>query len=103
MTEYPVSSYAVYVITGTHSTCIQFYEHDKYRGAICFFPNDADLEDAQLDSNGRIILNMRINRLHAVLDIVRNEKPLFLFYDSPNNAGLRTGREIIGDDQLWIT
>ncbi len=103
MTEYPVSSYAVYVITGTHSTCIQLFEHGKDRGAIRFFPDDADLEGAQLDSNGRIILNMRINRLHAVLGIIRHEKPLYIFYDSPTNAGLRSGRETIGDDQIWIT
>ncbi len=103
MTEYPISSYAVYVINGTHSTCIQLYEHGKDRGAIRFVPNDENPEDAKSDSNGKIILSMRINRLHVVLDILRHEKPLYLFYDSPKNAGFRSGRETIGDDQIWIT
>ncbi|MBO1225672.1 MAG: hypothetical protein JYX80_14715 [Candidatus Scalindua sediminis] len=103
MTECPVTSYAVYVINGTHSTCIQFYEHGKDRGAIRFVPNDENPEDAKLDSDGKIILNMRINRLHPVLDIIRHEKPLYLFYADGKNAGLRSGRETIGDDQIWLT
>ncbi len=103
MTEYPISSYAVYLISGTHSTCIQLYEHEHCRGAVRFFPDDANLEDAQLDSEGKIILNMRINRLHSILQVIRNEKPLFIFYESPEKAGIRTGRKTIGDDHMWIT
>ena len=103
MTEYPVDNYAIYVVTGTHRTYIKFFESDNFRGTISFYPNDSSLVDAELDSKGRIHLNMRVNRFHPVLDIIRNEKPLFLFYDSPENAGLRTGRETIGEDKLWIT
>lgn len=103
MKEYPVSSYATYLINGTHLTSIQFFEHGIDRGAIRFFPNDAQLGGAELDSEGRIYLNMRINRLNAALYIVKHEKPLYLFYVDGKNAGLRSGQETIGDDHFWIT
>lgn len=102
MTEYPVSSYAVYVLNGNKTTCIEFYEHSKCRGAMLFIPDSADLEDARLDG-GKIILNQHINTFHAVLDIIRHEKPIYIFYESPTSAGIRTGRETIGDDKIWIT
>jgi len=102
MTEYPISSYAVYVLNGTKATCIEFYEHSNCRGAMLFVSDDASLEDAKLE-NGKIILNQRINTLHAVLNIVRHEKSLYIFYDGPKNAGVRSGRETIGDDKMWIT
>ena len=103
MTEYPVSSYATFLVNGTHLTSIQFLEHGIDRGAIRFFPDDAQLGDAELDSEGRIYLNMRINRLSSVLDIIRHEKPLYLFYVDGKNVGLRSGQETIGDDHFWIT
>jgi hypothetical protein len=102
MTEYPISSYAIYVLNGTKATCIEFYEHSKCRGAMLFVPDNANLEDAKLDK-GKIILNQRINAFHAVLDIVKHEKPIYLFYDDPKSAGIRSGRETIGDDRMWIT
>ncbi len=103
MTEHLIDSYAVYAITGTHRTCIQFFERDIARGSVCFYPDDASLADARLESDGTIHLNMRVNRLYPVLDIVRNERPLYIFYKSPEMAGIRTGRKVIGDDSMWIT
>ncbi len=102
MTEYPISSYAVYVLTGTKATCIEFYEHSNCRGAMLFVPDNVNPEDAKLE-NGRIILQQRIITFHAMLDMVRNEKPIYLFYEGPKNAGVRSGRETIGDDKMWIT
>ena len=103
LTEYVIDSYTVYVLNGTHRTYIQLFERDDFRGTISFYPKDSSLVDAKLDSNGRIHLNMHVNRFHPVLDIIRNEKPLYIYYKSSENAGLRTGRETIGEDQMWIT
>lgn len=103
MTEYPIDSYAVYVISGEHKSLIHFSEADTYRGTIRFFSDENEIEDASMDSDGKIILNMHFNHFHSMLDIIRNEKPLFIFYESPSNAGIRTGSEKIGDDQIWLT
>ena len=103
MKEYPITSYATYIKNGTESTCIQFFEHNRERGAVRFFPEDSELKDAELGSEGKIFLNMRINRLNAVLDILRHQNPLYLFFEDGNNAGLRSKRETVGDDDLWIT
>ncbi len=103
MTEHLIDSYAIYAITGTHRTCIRFFERDILRGSVCFYPDDASLADARLESDETIHLNMRVNRLSPILDIVRHEKPLYIFYNSPEMAGIRSGREAIGDDHMWIT
>lgn len=103
MKEYPVTSYSTCVKSGIGSTCIEFFEHDRDRGGVRFFPDNSDLKDAEFDSEGKIHLNMRINRLNAVLDILRHQKPLYLFFEDGHNAGLRSKRETVGNDDLWIT
>jgi len=41
----------------------------------------------------------RPSQLHAVLDVLRNEKPLVVYYESATNAALRSGVEPIGEEE----
>ncbi|GAX61379.1 hypothetical protein SCALIN_C22_0089 [Candidatus Scalindua japonica] len=103
MKEYSITDYSTSMSNGTDSTSIHFYDNQKARGEIRFFPNETDVKDAEIDANGKIILNMDINRLGTLLDIAQRERNLFLFYADGKRAGLRSGRAKLGDDSISFT
>ncbi len=103
MKEYSITDYSTSMSNGTDSTTIHLFDNQKPRGEIRFFHNETNLKDAEIDSNGKIILNMEINRLGTLLDIAQRERNLFLFYADSKRAGLRSGRAKLGDDSISIT
>jgi hypothetical protein len=109
MAEYPFDSYAVRMWSSRPTTNlspgvavagIYLYEGGKYRGYVYFFPDGTPLAAPVHDAtNGRVFLHLNLSQLEAVLELVREEKPLYVYYLSPTNAALRTGAEPVGEEE----
>ena len=85
---------------GTAVAGIYLYEGNTYRGYVYFFPDGTPLAAPVHDpANGRIFLHFNLSQLHAVTEILRTEKPIYLYYVSPTNAALRTGKEPVGEEE----
>src|SRR5262249_10232137 len=79
---------------------IYFYEGKTYRGYVYFFPDGTQLAPPVLDSaNGLIFLHCNLCQFHAVMEMVRSEKPLYAYYLGPTNAALRSGTEPVGEEE----
>lgn len=59
-------------------------------GWIWFMPDGQTLPAANIDSSGRINLYYSQGRFTTILELLRNEKPIQLFFQSGSEAGLRT-------------
>jgi len=79
---------------------IYFYQGGKYRGRAFFYPDGQTLPDPIHDSNlERIFININLSQFHAIAEILRTEKPLFIYYYGAANAGIRSGREPVGEEE----
>jgi hypothetical protein len=50
-------------------------------------------------ARGGVILHYNVSEMPLVLDILRNEKPISVFWLADNNAGISTGDEPIGEEE----
>jgi hypothetical protein len=109
MAQYMVDGYAVRLWStrpttnlspGTAVAGIYLYEGKTYRGYVYFFPDGTPLAPPVLDSNkGRIFLHFNLSQFHAVMEMLRNEKPVYVYHLSPTNAALRSGKEPVGEEE----
>ncbi|MBC8224590.1 hypothetical protein H8E65_08380 [Candidatus Bathyarchaeota archaeon] len=85
---------------GTAVAGIYLYEGTKYRGYAYFFPDGTPLAPAVLDSvNGRVYVHFNLSQFHAVMEMLRTESPIFVYFVSPTNAALRSGKEPTGEEE----
>ncbi len=88
------------VSLGAAISVIYAYRGETLVGALLFYPETKLLPNARLDPKRDVIfLSYSISQFHAVLDILRNEKPLWLYYRTATDAGLSSGREPIGEEE----
>jgi hypothetical protein len=109
MPEYAVDGYALRLWSSRPTTNlspgvavagIYLYEGTTYRGYLYFFPDGTPLAPPVFDSaNGRIFIHLNLSQFEAVSEIVRTEKPLYVYYQSPTNAALRSGQEPVGEEE----
>jgi hypothetical protein len=79
---------------------IYLYEGGTYRGYLYFFPDGTPLAPPVFDSAaGRIFIHLNLSQLSGVLDLLRYEKPVYVYYYGPTNAALRTGVEPVGEEE----
>ena len=109
MTDYPIDGYALRLWStrpttnlnpGTAVAGVYYYQGGQYRGYMYFFPDGTPLAAPVHDAtNGRVFLHFNLSQLRAVLDVLRNEKPLVVYYESATNAALRSGVEPVGEEE----
>lgn len=109
MAQYNVEEYALRVWStrpttnlspGVAVAGIYLYGEKNYRGYVYFFPDGTPLAPPIHDStDGRVFLHLNLSQFHAVLEMVRTEKPLYVYYQSPTNAGLMSGHEPVGEEE----
>jgi hypothetical protein len=75
------------------------YQNDN-RIATIFFQDD--LKAPHTDRHGQICIYYRMEDLHSVIDMLRNEKPIFLHYKETSKitqAFLTTSKEPVGEGE----
>lgn len=109
MPAYTVDSYAVRMWSsrptsnlspGVAVAGVYLYQGNTFRGYVYFFPDGTQLNDPVIDStNGRVYLHFNLSQLTSVLQMLREEKPIWLFEFGSSNAGLMSGREPTGEEE----
>jgi hypothetical protein len=109
MAEYLVDGYAsrtwssrptTNLSPGVAVSGINLYEGGTYRGYAYFYPDGTPLAAPVFDAtNGRVFIHLNLSQLSGVLDLLRYEKPIYVYYLSPTNAGIRTGVEPVGEEE----
>ncbi len=84
---------------GTALAGIYFYEDNKYRGYAYFYADDTPLNPPVYQNNGRIFVHYNISQFQDISNIIREEKPIYLYFHNPSNAGIQTGREPVGEEE----
>ena len=75
-----------------------FGESNKMEGAIDFFDEGVRLKKKK--KKGHIYMALHISQLLAVVDILRNEKPIFIeWQEKGQNAYLGTSQEPVGEGE----
>ena len=79
---------------------IYLYEAGTYRGYVYFFPDGTPLAPPVIDStNGRIFVHFNLSQFAGVAQMLREEKPIYLYEFGVTNAGLMTGSEPTGEEE----
>jgi hypothetical protein len=85
---------------GKGAAGIYLYDGDTYRGYVYFFADGTPLAPPVHDAaNGRIFLHLNLCQFDAVLEMLREEHPIYIYYAGPTNAALRTGKEPVGEEE----
>ena len=109
MAQYNIDGYALRMWSsrsttnlspGTAVAGIYLYEGNTYRGYVYFFPDGTSLAPPVFDAtNGRAFLHFNLSQFHATMEMLRNESPIYVYYGSPTNAALRSGKEPVGEEE----
>ena len=106
MSEYHIDSFAIRQWSSRHMPNkgvamggIYLFEGDRYCGDIYFYAAGTDLKRPSLhESTGRIHLHFFITQYAMILDMLRNEEEIVLYFDSATDAGLHSGRDPFLED-----
>lgn len=109
MAQYNVDGYALRVWStrpttnlspGVAVAGIYLYQENTYRGYVYFFPDGTPLAPPIHDpTNGRVFLHLNLSQFQAVMEMVRTEKPLYVYYQSPSSAAVMSGKEPVGEEE----
>jgi len=109
MVKYQIDGYAIRLWSsrpttnlspGTAAAVIYLYEGNTYRGCVYFHPDGTALLAPTHDSgNDRVTLHFNLCQFHAVMEMLRTEEPIYLYYYGPTNADLRSGKEPVGEEE----
>lgn len=98
-----IHAYQVRYSSNTFRRCIWLKNNGRYIGLLFFNPNGAILpQDYFEPTHSYAILNYHLDDFQNVLDILRNEKPVYLLF---NGSGpgfencIQTEEEILGENE----
>jgi len=76
------------------------YEGSTFRGYAYFFPDGTALSPPAIDDvNGAIYVHYNLSQFVGVLQMLREEQPVYLYEFGTTNAGLMTGQEPTGEEE----
>ena len=99
---YPWSSRNPGPAAGPPMACALLYGTTRYLGAIWFVDSTEPLPLATKSSTGIYTLYYRMRDLPTIVDLLRNEKPVFLHFADGINARLSTGEEPVGEGEVPV-
>ena len=80
-------------------TVILLYGESGYLGAAYFSTEDEPLRPAEKFSNGSYGLYYDYQELQIIIDMLRNEKPVYLVYNGELNTRLSTTEEPVEEGE----
>lgn len=75
---------------------------NQYVGYMRFYKEGESLPDNSENTDTtpkRVFLQATENQLDRVVDMLRNEKPCYVYYNSPTYAYIYTGSEPVGEEE----
>jgi hypothetical protein len=109
MPTYEIDRYRVVVPSSRPTTDLNpniavagifLYQGEEFRGYAYFFHDGTSLAPPIIDSaGGQVYVHYNLSQLAGVLQMIREERPLYLFGDGPEFAGLATGSEPTGEEE----
>jgi len=89
-----------YMCIGQNEVDVHLYNDQTIVGSIYFKPEGTALQPALLESTGKIVLQYPMNLLEATMQMIRYEKPLYIWYSNPGVAYIGTfGQEPVGEQE----
>jgi hypothetical protein len=73
---------------------------EGYIGTAFFGNADEPLREAAKTATGMYTLYYRQEDLPIIVDMLRNEKPVYLIYDGASGSGISTAREPVGEGEF---
>jgi len=77
-------------------------DQNYYVGRVQFYRDGQAIPNNSVNENlnpKRIFLQMHERQIDTVVDMLRNEKPCWMYYSSPTFAYIRTGKEPVGEEE----
>ena len=71
----------------------------SYRGRAYFYADGTHLQQPDESTEGMITLRFNLCQFHPIMEMLRTEQPVYLYYYSPGNAGLKSGKEPVGEEE----
>ena len=102
ITEYKLFYYGrrsrdAYAIAG-----ISLYNYSNYLGNVLFYRDDQAIPNNKSVETGDpklAYLRMHERQIDSVVDMLRNEKPCFVFYSTSAYAMIYSGKEPVGEEE----
>ena len=98
-----ITSYKYYTFSSRDSsianTVILFYGSEAYLGGAFFSNSDEPIKPAQKYSSGVYGLYYKYSDLPNIIDMLRNEKPVYLIYNGAVNTRISTASEPVGEGE----
>ncbi len=91
-----------YSDTDSIAMIVLYDENKKHIGIIRFYKDGQTIPINSLDHVSepkRAFLSMHERQLSGVVDMLRNEKPCFLYYLNSVNAFLHSGTGLVGEEE----
>jgi hypothetical protein len=80
-----------------NDSVIKLYTANGYTGAIFFDDSGGPLKPATKSFSGTYSLYYRRSSLPDVIDMLRHEGPVYVYYDGATNSMLTTAQEPVGE------
>ena len=106
MPFHEVKEYRVYMMYRANANVSQnridlFDANDDWFAVLKFTVDD--MPDPSVSANGRYYLTFPLEQYEKTIDLLRNEKPLYLWWGKDGSGSyLRTGREDVGEEELDV-
>ncbi|MCY7353194.1 MAG: hypothetical protein LH606_21470 [Cytophagaceae bacterium] len=101
MANTKITSYVIFYSANTFSPRIWLKSEDKFVGQLTFMRHDDALPEDKL-VNGQINLFYRLADFQNVMDMLRNEQPIYLSFNGSgggNENAILTGSEMVGEGE----
>jgi hypothetical protein len=101
MPQTRIDAYEVLYSANGFSPRIALRNAGNYVGQMIFLPNGAALP-ADTVVNNQVQLHYRLDDFHNAVDLLRNEKPIYMYYNGSGGGfenGIRTMVEKVGEGE----
>ena len=101
-----IKRYTYYVFSSRNtlsdSTLLFYDASNSYIGGAFFYETTDQLPPAEKFPSGVIGLSFHRTDLPTLIDVLRNESPVYLIYDGPLNSRISTSQEPVGEYEAAI-
>lgn len=103
VTRHEIDTYRLYINNGEvdQIAVIHCYKGHVFKGSLLFHKEGNAVPSGIIHQNQSIFLHFHENQLPILLDVLRNESPLFIWVEDRNFAGgLATTPEPVGEGEV---